>query len=84
MKELESKMASSGQKLADYKKFCYEELGMTEKDIESCQHEGKLDTSKPEYSRPLVIKMKDDGTADEWEINYYYHYYYIKFNSYTS
>ena len=69
MKVPESKMASSGQKLADDKKFCYEELGMAEEDIESCWRAGKLDTSKPDYCRPLVIKLKDDETADEWTRN---------------
>ena len=65
----ESDMESPGQKRADDLKFCYERLGMSESDIETCWRAGKLDTSKENYCRPLVIKMSDIDNADDWTKN---------------
>ena len=65
----ESKMASSGQKHADDMKFCREELGMPSNDIETCWRAGKIDSEKPDYCRPLIIKMIDVETADDWTKN---------------
>ena len=44
----ESEMESAGQKKADDIKFCYEKLGMSESDIQTCWKAGKLDVSKPD------------------------------------
>ena len=65
----ESEMESAGQKKADDLKFCYEKLGMSESDIQTCWRAGKLDASKPEYCRPLVIKMSDEENANDWTKN---------------
>ena len=65
----ESGMESSSQKKADDLKFCYEELGMSENDIETCWRAGKLDPSKENYCRPLIIKMSDIENADDWTKN---------------
>ena len=65
----ESEMESAGQKKADDLKFCYEKLGMSESDIQTCWRAGKLDASKPDYCRPLVIKMSDEENANDWTKN---------------
>ena len=65
----ESKMASAGQKNADDLKFCRTEFGMADDEIDSCWRAGKVDNTKPDYCRPLVVKMYDDETADEWTKN---------------
>ena len=62
----ESEMESAGQKKADDLKFCYEKLGMSESDIQTCWRGGKLDPSKQNYCRPLIIKMSDAENADDW------------------
>ena len=65
----ESTMESAAQKRADDIKFCREKLCMSDEDIESCWRAGKVDSTKPDYCRPLVVKMADTETADEWTKN---------------
>ena len=65
----ESEMESSAQKRADDIKFCVEKLGMSNSDIESCWRAGKVDSTKDNYCRPLIIKMSDAENADDWTKN---------------
>ena len=65
----ESKMESSAQKAAIDLKFCMEKLGMSRSDIDKCWRAGKVDSEKPNYCRPLVIKMSDVDNVDEWTRN---------------
>ena len=65
----ESEMESSGQKAAYDRKFCREKLGMSDDDIEKCWRAGKIDSSKPNYCRPLIIKMSDEENANDWTKN---------------
>ncbi|KAL5265985.1 hypothetical protein ACHWQZ_G006580 [Mnemiopsis leidyi] len=47
-------------------KYCSSTLGIPAKDIEVCWRAGKIDESKPEYCRPLIIKLKDEELVNEW------------------
>ena len=37
--------------------------------IQTCWRAGKLDASKPDYCRPLVIKISDEENANDWTKN---------------
>ena len=60
------KESSSEQKKKEDSDFCKNELGMESSDFESCWRAGKIDESKPDYCRPLVIQMIDAETVTEW------------------
>ena len=63
------KEASSEQKKKEDTDFCINVLGMDNEDFQSCWRAGKVDESKPNYCRPLVVQMVDEGTVDEWTNN---------------
>ena len=65
MKVPEREQESSSQREDDYK-FIYEELGMEKDIVTRCYRAGKLDKSRPEYYRPLVIELKGKGDVDYW------------------
>ncbi|KAL5267107.1 hypothetical protein ACHWQZ_G004221 [Mnemiopsis leidyi] len=60
------KEASAEQKKKEDKNFCSNVLGIPLKDVETCWRAGKIDVSKPDYLRPLVIKLKSEGLVEEW------------------
>ncbi|KAL5249077.1 hypothetical protein ACHWQZ_G018048 [Mnemiopsis leidyi] len=60
------KEASAEQKKKEDKDFCSKVLGIPLKDVETCWRAGKIDNSKPDYLRPLVIKLKSEGLVEEW------------------
>ncbi|KAL5257413.1 hypothetical protein ACHWQZ_G012381 [Mnemiopsis leidyi] len=60
------KEASAEQKKKEDKDFCSKVLGIPLKDVETCWRAGKIDNSKPDYLRPLVIKLKSEGLVQEW------------------
>ncbi|KAL5269041.1 hypothetical protein ACHWQZ_G002762 [Mnemiopsis leidyi] len=60
------KEASAEQKKKEDKDFCSKVLGIPLKDVETCWIAGKIDNSKPDYLRPLVIKLKSEGLVEEW------------------
>ncbi len=67
MKVPESDAPSSGQRLADDRKFCYEQLQMDKKEIDKVWRAGKKRTDlKEEFHRPLIIKLVDDAAVDYW------------------
>ncbi|KAL5260511.1 hypothetical protein ACHWQZ_G003491 [Mnemiopsis leidyi] len=63
--EPKKELAPEDKKKEDLK-FCHSTLGIPAKDIEVCWRAGKIDESKPEYCRPLVIKLKDEDLVNEW------------------
>ncbi|KAL5249296.1 hypothetical protein ACHWQZ_G000730 [Mnemiopsis leidyi] len=64
-----SKDLSKEQKIAEDNQFCCSVLEIPSSNIEACWRAGKIDESKPEYRRPLIIKLKSEGLAQEWTNN---------------
>ncbi|KAL5268587.1 hypothetical protein ACHWQZ_G002438 [Mnemiopsis leidyi] len=60
------KESSPEDKKKEDLKFCSSILGIPVRDIEVCWRAGKMDESKPEYCRPLIIKLKDEDLVNEW------------------
>ena len=61
--------ASSGQKNKLDTDFCRVKLGMDSDDFEKCWRAGKVDSSRKDYCRPLIIQMADMATVNEWTRN---------------
>ena len=61
-----SKDFSVDQKKAKDNEFCTNVLKIPSSDIEACWRAGKLDESKSDYCRPLVIKLKDEAMVKDW------------------
>ena len=61
-----NKESSTEDKKKEDKEFCRNVLEIPLEDIEACWRAGKIDQSKPDYCRPLVIKMKSEQLANEW------------------
>ena len=61
-----SKESTSDQKKAKDNDFCTTVLKIPSTDIEACWRAGKLDESKPDFSRPLVIKLKNETLVRDW------------------
>ena len=66
MKAPESKAQSSSERREDDYLFCQEELGMERDIVKRCYRAGRLDASKPENCRPLVIELNSKGDVDYW------------------
>ena len=64
-----NKESSTEDKKREDKEFCTNVLEIPLEDIEACWRAGKIDQSKPDYCRPLVIKMKNEQLANEWTKN---------------
>ena len=60
------KDSSADQKKSEDSKFCNNVLGIPSEDIEACWRAGKIDQSKPDYRRPLIIKLKNEELVQEW------------------
>ncbi|KAL5247960.1 hypothetical protein ACHWQZ_G017208 [Mnemiopsis leidyi] len=60
------KDSTAEQKRTKDNEFCTSVLKIPSSDIEVCWRAGKLDESKPDYCRPLVIKLKDEALVKEW------------------
>ena len=60
------KESSSEEKNKEDCNFCNNSLGIPAKDIAVCWRACKTDESKPEYCRPLIIKLKNEELAYEW------------------
>ena len=61
-----SKDSSADQKKAKDNEFCTTVLKIPSTDIETCWRAGKLDESKSDYCRPLVIKFKEESLVRDW------------------
>ena len=61
-----SKDASSEQKRKEDMEFCKNVLKMERADFETCWRAGKIDESKPDYCRPLIIQMTDSERISDW------------------
>ena len=61
--------ASSGQKNKLDTDFCRVKLGMDSEDFDKCWRAGKVDSSRKDYCRPLIIQMADMATVNEWTRN---------------
>ncbi|KAL5266693.1 hypothetical protein ACHWQZ_G003909 [Mnemiopsis leidyi] len=60
------KESSTEEKRKEDRQFCSHVLEIPLTDIEVCWRAGKVDESKPEYCRPLIIKLKDEELVKEW------------------
>ncbi|KAL5265200.1 hypothetical protein ACHWQZ_G006079 [Mnemiopsis leidyi] len=60
------KESSTEEKRKEDMQFCSRVLEIPLTDIEVCWRAGKVDESKPEYCRPLIIKLKDEELVKEW------------------
>ncbi|KAL5258327.1 hypothetical protein ACHWQZ_G008980 [Mnemiopsis leidyi] len=60
------KDSTAEQKRTKDNEFCTSVLKIPSSDIEVCWRAGKLYESKPDYCRPLVIKLKDEALVKEW------------------
>ncbi|KAL5254761.1 hypothetical protein ACHWQZ_G014260 [Mnemiopsis leidyi] len=60
------KESSTEEKRKEDMQFCSRVLEIPLTDIEECWRAGKVDESKPEYCRPLIIKLKDEELVKEW------------------
>ncbi|KAL5247270.1 hypothetical protein ACHWQZ_G019213 [Mnemiopsis leidyi] len=60
------KESSTEKKRKEDMQFCSRVLEIPLTDIEVCWRAGKVDESKPEYCRPLIIKLKDEELVKEW------------------
>ena len=49
--------------------FCRVKLGMDSEDFNKCWRTGKVDSSRKDYCRPLIIQMADMATVNEWTRN---------------
>ena len=58
--------ASSDQKNKLDTDFCRVKLGMDSEDFDKCWRAGKVDSSRKDYCRPLIIQMADMATVNEW------------------
>ena len=61
--------ASSGQKNKLDTDFIRVKLGMHSEDFDKCWRAGKVDSSRKDYCRPLIIQMADMATVNEWTRN---------------
>ena len=63
--------ASSGQKNKLYTDFCRVKLGMDSycEDFDKSWRAGKVDSSRKDYCRLLIIQMVDMATVNEWTTN---------------
>ena len=61
--------ASSGQKNKLDTDFCTVKLGMDSEDFDKCSRAGKVNSSRRDYCRPLIIQMADMATVNEWTRN---------------
>ncbi|KAL5258240.1 hypothetical protein ACHWQZ_G004223 [Mnemiopsis leidyi] len=64
-----SKDSTKEQKIAEDKEFCCSVLEIPSSNMETCWRAGKIDESKPEYRRPLIIKLKSEELVQEWTNN---------------
>ena len=60
------KESSTEEKKKEDEEFCSGVLEIPLENIEVCWRAGKIDPSKPEYCRPLVIKLKNEQLANDW------------------
>ena len=61
--------ASTGQKNKLDTDFCRVKLGMDSEDFDKWWRAGKVDSSRKDYCRPLIIQMADAATVNEWTRN---------------
>ena len=61
--------ASSGQKNKLDTDFCRVKLGMDSDDFDKCWRAGKVDSSRKDYCRQLIIQIADMATVNEWTRN---------------
>ena len=62
----ESKMVTSGQKNKDDMDFIRDTLKMKSNEISRCWRVGKLDESKTDQCRPLIIELIDTNAVEDW------------------
>ncbi|KAL5255837.1 hypothetical protein ACHWQZ_G003695 [Mnemiopsis leidyi] len=60
------KDSTTDQKKSEDMEFCRNVLKIPSKDLDTCWRAGKIDNTKPDYSRPLIIKLKNEGLVQEW------------------
>ena len=61
-----SKDSSVDQKKAKDNEFCTSVLKIPSSDIEACWRAGKPDESNPDFCRPLIIRLKEEGLVKHW------------------
>ena len=61
-----SKDSSVDQKKAKDNEFCTSVLKIPSSDIEACWRAGKLDESNPDFCRPIIIRLKEEGLVKNW------------------
>ncbi|KAL5248049.1 hypothetical protein ACHWQZ_G017276 [Mnemiopsis leidyi] len=60
------KDSTTDQKKSEDMEFCRNVLKIPSKDLDTCWRAGKIDNSNPDYSRPLIVKLKTEGLVQEW------------------
>ena len=60
------KESSTEEKKKEDEEFCSGVLEISLDNIEVCWRAGKIDQSKSDYCRPLVIKLKNEQLANDW------------------
>ncbi|KAL5258338.1 hypothetical protein ACHWQZ_G008989 [Mnemiopsis leidyi] len=60
------KDSTTDQKKSEDMEFYRNVLKIPSKDLDTCWRAGKIDNTKPDYSRPLIIKLKNEGLVQEW------------------
>ena len=60
------KESSTEEKKKEDEEFCGGVLQIPLDNIEVCWRAGKIDQSKSDYCRPLVIKLKNEQLANDW------------------
>ena len=65
----ESKETVSSKKKEDDEKFCCDKLEFDTDDFVECWRAGKVDETKEDYCRPLVVKMIDEQTVNDFTRN---------------
>ena len=66
MKVPESKAPSAGQRRADDYKFCHEQLLIDKVEIDKVWRGGKIDDTKDDFCRPLIVRLVDEESVDYW------------------
>ncbi|KAL5269806.1 hypothetical protein ACHWQZ_G003319 [Mnemiopsis leidyi] len=61
-----NKDSAADKKKSEDMEFCRNVLKIPSKDLDACWRAGKIDESNPDYSRPLIIKLKNEGLVQEW------------------
>ncbi|KAL5257961.1 hypothetical protein ACHWQZ_G012795 [Mnemiopsis leidyi] len=61
-----NKDSSTDEKKSQDMEFCKNVLKIPSKSLDACWRAGKMDDKNPNYSRPLIIKLKNEGLVQEW------------------